>query len=117
MPATSRATIPTGELMRREAILCKWSKEGGFDAASAITLPAAESIKDILGLPILDSPSAVIGPDRRKLPFDEAWLYWHPLQIPTYDRLMAGLFLWYGGYTGCCPLGIQMVSRRMGRLV
>ncbi len=95
---------PTGELMKREAILCKWSKEGGFDAVSAITLPAAETIKNTLALPILDAPSVVIGPDRRKLPLPgDVWHYWHPLQVPTYDRLMAGLFLWYGGYTGSCP--------------
>ncbi len=35
----------TGELMRNEKVLCTWAKEGGFKTASAITLPAAESIR------------------------------------------------------------------------
>ncbi len=93
----------TGKAMKRETILSTWAKEDGFKATSAITLPAAESVKDVLALPIIDSPAAVIGPDRRKLPFDEAWVYWHPSRDPTSDRLMSGLFLWYGGFTGVIP--------------
>ncbi len=93
----------TGELMNLERIFCGWGKEAGFDSGSAITITAGESIKDILKLPILDLPTAIIGPDRRKLPFEEVWLYWHPSRTPTYDRLMSGLCLWYGGYTGINP--------------
>ncbi|CAN5438999.1 hypothetical protein BH09VER1_BH09VER1_46400 [soil metagenome] len=94
----------TGKKMRAEKILCTWATEAHFNVASAITVSAAESIKDVLALPILDSPSAVIGPNRRTLPLPgEAWLYWHPDERPTYDRLLAGLFLWYGGYSGAAP--------------
>ncbi len=90
-------------MMKKEAILCRWSQEAGFKLTSAITLEGAETLKDTLALPILDLPTAVIGPDRRKLPLKEAWLYWHPSHTTTYDRLMAGLCLWYGGYDGFAP--------------
>ncbi len=94
---------PTGMLMKLETMLGTWAKESGVNLASAITVSAAESIKDILALPILDTQEAVIGPDRRKLPFDEAWVYWHPMRSTTYDRLMSGVMIWYGGYTGADP--------------
>lgn len=94
----------TGKKMAIEKILCTWAKEAGFNVASAITLSGAESIKDVFALPILDGNNAVIGASRRKLPFDgEVWLYVHHLEHPTFDRLMNGLVLWYGGFTGAAP--------------
>ncbi len=106
---------PTGKKMKVETLLCNWAKEAGFEVASAITLSAAESIKDILAMPILDGPSAVIGTERRKLPLPgEAWLYTHPSEHPTYDRLFAGLFVWYGGYTGAAPWIYQLAHKGEG---
>jgi hypothetical protein len=94
----------TGKKLAIQKILCTWAKEAGFDVASAITLSGAESIKDVFPLPILDGNSAGIGGGRRKLPFDgEVWLYVHHLEHPTFDRLMNGIVLWYGGYTGAAP--------------
>ena len=105
----------TGKKMKVENLLCTWAKEAGFPVASAITLPAAESIKDILALPILDGPSASIGAQRRKLPLPgEAWLYTHPDEHPTYDRLFAGLLVWYGGYTGAAPWLYQWAFKGEG---
>ncbi len=106
---------PTGKKMKVENLLCTWAKEAGFPVASAITLAAAESIKDILALPILDGPSASIGAQRRKLPLPgEAWLYTHPDEHPTYDRLFAGLLIWYGGYTGAAPWIYQWTFKGEG---
>ena len=106
---------PTGKKMKVEHLLCTWAKEAGFPVASAITLAAAESIKDILAVPILDGPSASIGAQRRKLPLPgEAWLYTHPTEDPTYDRLFAGLLIWYGGYTGAAPWLYQWAFKGEG---
>ncbi len=93
----------TGEMMKKEAILCRWSQEAGFKLTSAITLEGAKSLNGTLALPILDGPTAIIGPDRRKLPFPKTWVYWHPTRMPTNDRVMAGLCFWYGGYDGVAP--------------
>ena len=106
---------PTGEKMKVEKLLCEWATQAGFGVSSAITLSAAESIKHTLALPILDSPTAVIGDQRRRLPLPgEAWLYAHPAEHPTYDRLFAGLLVWYGGYTGAAPWIYQLTHRGEG---
>ncbi|MFM8494372.1 MAG: hypothetical protein ACKOEM_02445 [Planctomycetia bacterium] len=106
---------PTGQKMKTEKLLCEWATQAGFGVSSAITLSAAESIKDTLAVPILDSPTAVIEDRRRSLPLTgEAWLYTHPTEHPTYDRLFAGLFLWYGGYTGAAPWIYQLTHRAEG---
>lgn len=105
----------TGKKMKIQKLLCEWGTQSGFNIASAITLSAAETIKEILAVPILDSPSAVIGAQRRKLPLSgEAWLYTHPNEDPTYDRLFAGLLIWYGGYTGAAPWIYQLTHKREG---
>jgi len=106
---------PTGKKMKVQKLICEWATQANFQICSAITLPAAETIKDILAVANLDGPSAVIGAQRRKIPLlGEAWLYTHPEEHPTYDRLFAGLFVWYGGYTGAASWIYQLVHRGEG---
>jgi hypothetical protein len=106
---------PTGKKMKIQKLICEWATQADFQICSAITLPAAETIKDILAVANLDGPSAVIGAQRRKIPLPgEAWLYTHPEEHPTYDRLFAGLFVWYGGYTGAASWIYQLVHRGEG---
>ena len=106
---------PTGKKMKTQKLLCEWATQADFQICSAITLPAAETIKDILAVANLDAASAVIGAQRRKIPLPgEAWLYTHPDEHPTYDRLFAGLFIWYGGYTGAAPWLYQWTSKGEG---
>jgi hypothetical protein len=101
--------------MKIQKLICEWATQADFQICSAITLPAAETIKDILAVANLDAASAVIGAQRRKIPLPgEAWLYTHPEEHPTYDRLFAGLFVWYGGYTGAASWIYQLVHRGEG---
>jgi hypothetical protein len=106
---------PTGKKMKIQKLLCEWATQADFQICSAITLPAAETIKEILAVANLDAASAVIGSQRCKLPLPgEAWLYTHPDEHPTYDRLFAGLFVWYGGYTGAAPWLYQWAFKGEG---
>jgi len=101
----------TGIKMKMEELVCRWATNAGFATSSAITLDGATKLKGLLTLPVLDVNAARIGPDRNRFDFPEAWLYCHPQEDPTYDRLLAGLFIWYGGFTGACPWIYKMDMR------
>ncbi|OHB45952.1 MAG: hypothetical protein A2Y13_05365 [Planctomycetes bacterium GWC2_45_44] len=92
----------TGKAMRMCRIMNQWTHEGNMKTAVAIDLQGAKELGN-LDLPVLDMPSGVISEQRRKLPYDEAWFYWHPLENTMPDRLLSGLMIWYGGYTGSYP--------------